>query len=161
MTEISRTDREPLCDIAAQFTAYHDPEHPKRAVWVSDGTPYCANAPSLYLPRIGTLYASAHDRGRLEDDPTEETLAELLDYVEPKSLIRAKPALWWPVVQALDTQRCVVWEQISSWERCHEAMTRARRYGEMVVRTSYEALARRRRLILREEDGAPRASLGT
>lgn len=151
MTLISPTEAEPLCDIAAQISALFDPLHPKRAVWISDGTEFVmvedADLDSLTLPGKGTLYASAHDCGRLADDPSEELLAALLDYTEPKSGIIAQPAVWWPVVQARDRAGCVVWEQIASWQRIREAVERARLYGQPGVYTMDTVRHRRARLI--------------
>ena len=164
MTAISPTEAEPLCDIEAQIEALLDPEHPKRALWISDGTEFvmieqigpAADLCCLDLPGMGTFYGSEHACGRLEDEPTEERLADLLDYTEPKSLITARPAVWWPVVQARSQGGCVVWEQVSSWERISETMLRAMLYGRPAVCTMAEVLTRRKRLI-----AAQKATVGS
>jgi hypothetical protein len=158
MTLISPTEPEPICDIQAQLRALLDPGHPKRAVWIAEGTVFfmlqADGIADLTLPGQGTLYASEHDCGRLEDEPTEERLAELLDYVEPKSGIIAQPALWYPVVQARDADDHVVWEQIASWKRLTETCQRAQLYGKRYILLMYDVLQRRSRLIAAEGRGA-------
>jgi hypothetical protein len=154
MTAITPTEPEPLCDIYAQISALIDPDHPKRAVWISEATRFVGlmddDIAQLDLPGRGTLYASEHDCGRLADDPSEETLSVILDYTEPKSGIIAQPAVWYPVVQAHDARGCVVWEQIASWQRVAEAMARAQLYGRPAIRTMDLVLQRRARLIAEE-----------
>lgn len=161
MTQITLTEREPRCDIEAQFRALIDPDHPKRAVWISLGTPIhvlaqFAVADGVYRldTHWGTFFGSEHACGRLEDEPTEEMLSKLLDYTEPKSWILLAPALWYPVVQARDDKDCVVWEQVSSWERLTQAIERARLYGTLEIMTIGETHRRRLRLIAKEERDA-------
>lgn len=163
MTAITPTEREPLCDIEAQLRALLDPDHPKRAVWISRGTPdhamtqfAVADGYDALKLDAGTLYASEHDCGRLADDPSEETLSVILDYTEPKSGIALQSAVWWPVVQARDTEGHVVWEQISSWARIGETLRRAILYGRPAVCTMTEVLSRRARLVAKEEADAQR-----
>jgi len=155
-TPLTQTEREPLCDLLAQFAAYTDPKHPKKAVWVSRGTPIPAwpGMGRMYTFQAGYLWASALDAEELRADESEETLAELLGYLEPKSLIRSQPATWWPVIQARDADGCVVFEAITSWGRAGEAMRDAARYGNVHVLTMPEVLDRRRRLIAKEEANA-------
>lgn len=163
MTAISPTEAEPLCDIEAQIEALLKPEHPKEALWISDGTEFvmieavgpAAGLHCLDLPGMGTFYGTEHACGRLEDEPTEERLAELLGYIEPKSQIIARPAVWWPVVQA-HAFGGVVWEQISSWEQLGWVMRRAIEYGSPKVMTMDEVLHRRKRLIEAEKRNAKR-----
>jgi hypothetical protein len=153
LTPLSPTAPEPLCDIRAQVAALRDPAHPKRAVWVSYSNPVAMPLDCddwikpFHMPHVGTLYASEHDCGRLADDPSEEMLSIILDYIEPKSGIIAQPAVWWPVVQARDAQDCVVWEQLSSWQRVAQATARARLYGRLAICTMDECCQRRARLI--------------
>lgn len=159
VTAITPTECEPLCDIKAQLRALMDPDHPKRAVWLSlcnaqkFDLMLCPGLRRLDL-EAGTLYASEHDCGRLMDDPSEETLSQILDYTEAKSGIQHQSAAWWPVVQARDAERHVVWEQVASWGRVGEAMRRAVLYGRLAVLTMDEVLARRKRLIAEEEADA-------
>ena len=161
MTPLAQTEREPLCDLLAQFAAYTDPEHPKRAVWVTRGQPIPAwpDMGRMYTFQAGYLWASAADAELLRQDETEETLARILDYLEPKSAIRRQLAQWWPVIQARDADGCVVFEAISSWGRAGEAMRHAARYGRLHVLTMFEVLQRRRRLIAEEEAHAVRPTV--
>lgn len=155
MTALRSTEPEPLCDIEAQFAALLDPQHPKCAVWLSGATPRprLVNAYTqlfLALP-AGTLYATeALYLDRLIEEPTEEVLSELLGYIEPKSAVMAKPAAWYPVIQARNRQGGVVWEQLASWERLGEALRRAAQYGFVAVLTLDEVIRRRLRLIALE-----------
>lgn len=156
MTLVIPTFREPRRDIEGQLIALSDPDHPKRAVWVSRGTiiPVLTLSPrswikSLELP-AGRFYGSEHDCGRLEDEPTEERLADLLDYLEPKSAITLRRANY-PVVQARDQGGRVVWEQVSSWPRLPETRLHGLRYGKIHVCSMQEVLRRRARLIAAED----------
>jgi hypothetical protein len=79
MTPLARTYPEPVGDIAAQMAALVDPDHPKRAVWVSAGTVVGAVVGAvlrLSLP-AGTLYARLGDLDALVAEPSLETLASL------------------------------------------------------------------------------------
>ena len=150
-TALARTYPEPAGDIAAQMAALVDPLHPKRAVWVSAGTVVGAvvgAVPRLSLP-AGTLYARLGDLDALVAEPSLETLARILDYVECRS-----PALagffQLPVVQALSPAGWVVQEQLVSWGRVGEARRRASAYGGVRVVSVGGCLARRRDLIARE-----------
>jgi hypothetical protein len=156
MTLISPTAPEPLCDIRAQLAALGDPAHPKRAVWVARGTtiPIPLGLVDVCAVSVagGTLFARDwEDCQYLLDDPSDETLATILGYIEPKSEIIAQPAVWWPVVQARNVQGCVVWEQLSSWQRVAQTTERARLYGRLAVCTMDECTQRRVRLIAAEE----------
>lgn len=156
VTAITPTEQEPLCDIKAQFKALIDPDHPRRAVWVSSENQLPLTPPGLCRVDLdaGTLYASEHDCGRLMDDPSEEMLADILGYTEAKSGILRQTAAWLPVVRARDAEGHVVWEQVASWGRIGEAMRRAMLYGRPAVLTMDEVLARRKRLIAAEEADA-------
>jgi hypothetical protein len=82
-------------------------------------------------------------------EPSLETLARILDYVECRS-----PALagffQLPVVQALSPDGWVVQEQLVSWGRVGEARRRAAAYGRVRVVSVGGCLGRRRDLIARE-----------
>lgn len=174
---IHPTEPEPLCDIEAQLTALRDPAHPKRAVWVS-GSPGIRENPrpgaspasrgnpdygasshplrenpicgALHLP-VGTLYGSPAILAALAAHPDDETLARLLDYIEPKSALGAG---LWPVVQALNRDGCVIFEAVSSWRRIAEARARAQCFvsrGGTVRVVSIEASLERRRMLIAQE----------
>ncbi len=132
MTPLAATYPEPRGDLRAQFAVLDDPAHPKRAVWVSWGSVGNDRADGFVIPRVGTLYASEDDCGRLADDPSLEMLAKILDYVECRS-----PGLsgffQLPVVQALSPAGWVVQEQLVSWGRVGEARRRASAYGGVRV----------------------------
>jgi hypothetical protein len=162
VTAITPTEPEPACDIKAQLVALGDPAHPKHAVWIAIGTtiPIPLGLVDVCATSVagGTLFAREwEDCQRLLDDPSEETLSIILDYTEPKGGIITQPAVWWPVVQARDARGCVVWEQISSWQRVRAAMTRAERYGRLAVCTMDEVLRRRARLIAEEKGQCQKA----
>ena len=161
MTLLKATEREPAVDICAQFDAYRDPNHPKRAVWVSAGTPLPLALAQSRLPRLelpaGMLFADIVTRWRLEECPTEEVLASILDYLEPKTAVISRPFLWLPVLQArtsADRDSAVVFEMIAGWERMGEAMRHVARYGRLKILTPDEVLRRRARLIALEESHA-------
>jgi hypothetical protein len=215
MTPLSPTWPEPARDIAAQLAAYLDPDHPKRAVWVSSPiccenpitcaspssrenpisgaspnaskNPFegaspddcenpavcaspgpCANPAAraspgngenpvscayLDLP-AGRLYAAPRLLRRLRSEPCEEVLAEILGYLEMKSVLQVRPDVRLPVVQALDAGGWIVHEMLSSWSRVGEAKRLAQRYGAVRVVTMAACLERRQRLIAEEVSNA-------
>jgi hypothetical protein len=148
MTALVWTYPEPLGDIAAQLAALVDPAHPKRGVWVCRGTPMprALDIARLATP-MGWLYGSPRLLRRLAADPSEENLAEILDYVEPKSSVKGGEM---PIVQAFDRNGWVVHEQLVSWSRVGEARRRAAGYGRVRVVSRLGCLERRRWLIARE-----------
>jgi Asp/Glu/hydantoin racemase len=110
---------------------------------------------SLYLPGMGTLYGSEEDCARLAADPSEETLSEILGYVESKAEAIAAAAPHEPlVVQARDGQDRVVHEMLTSSVRY--AATTARAYGKVSIMTMSACLKRRQRLIDEEARDAKR-----
>jgi hypothetical protein len=153
VTAIGATEPEPLGDILAQMRAYMDPGHVKRAVWVSEGTGLPSGAlwrgPFIVLA-AGTLFAPVRLLRRLALNPSEETLARVLGYVECKSAVGVEGEADLPVVQAVTGAGWVVWEQLSSWGRVGAARRRASRYGVVRVVSMAACLARRRALIAAE-----------
>jgi hypothetical protein len=151
MTALARTYPEPAGDIAAQMAALVDPLHPKRAVWVSLGTPLVPVFDDLarVTTPVGWLYAAPRLLRWFKAAPSLETLARILDYVECRS-----PALagffQLPVVQALSPAGWVVQEQLVSWGRVGEARARARAYGRVRVVSVGGCIGRRRRLLAEE-----------
>ena len=158
MTPLARTYPEPLGDIAAQVAALVDPDHPKRALWVSLGTrlPMVSAFDDLAcvtMP-VGWLYAAPRLLRRFKAGPSLETLAKILDYVECRSPAFAG-FFQLPVVQALSPAGWVVQEQLVSWGRVGEARRRASAYGRVRVVSVGGCLGRRRRLL--EEEGVCRS----
>jgi hypothetical protein len=151
VTPLARTYPEPAGDIAAQIGALVDPGHPKRALWVSLGTPMVPVFDDLarVTTPVGWLYAAPRLLRWFKAAPSLETLARILDYVECRS-----PGLsgffQLPVVQALSPDGWVVQEQLVSWGRVGEARRRAAAYGRVRVVSVGGCLARRRDLIARE-----------
>ena len=153
------TAREPLCDLKAQIAALLDPRHPKRAVWISGlqiaDLTAAFPVPILYREYIvsgaGVLIASEHDCGRLEDDPSEETLADILDYVVPKSAVIHLPTEVLCVVQARDAKDNVVLEMLVDEYRLDAAARRCALFGKPVVMTVDDCLTRRLTLIAEED----------
>jgi len=129
----------------AQTRALLDPRHPKRAMWLSVWTPTPPIRPSLVLP-TGGFYGSVADCRRLEADPSDEQLAAILGYVEPKSMLRGYPL----AVQARDTAGCVISEMLSSPSRLPDAVDALAGHGSIVVVTMEEVLARRLALAVKE-----------
>jgi hypothetical protein len=133
------------------MAALVDPDHPKRALWVSLGTPMVSVFDDLarVTTPVGWLFAAPRLLRRFKVEPSLETLARILDYVECRS-----PALsgffQLPVVQALSPAGWVVQEQLVSWGRVGEARARARAYGRVRVVSVGGCLERRRRLIAQE-----------
>jgi hypothetical protein len=158
LTPLGPTTREPAVDILAQWRAFCDPVHPKRAMWVAHGTPL-PDALALAVPAFielsaGRLFARPADRAHLLALPSEEVLAEILDYEEPKSARLFRGAAWLIVVQALDAADNVVQEMLTSWERLPQAKDRAGPYGSRLrLLTTQDCQARRAHLVL-EEDAA-------
>lgn len=140
----------------AQIRALLCPLHPKDAVWLSAGTSVpeiIDEVPEIIsgLTRIshasGTLLTTDQDKAhRFMDAPTDDTLAAILGYAEPKS------AVTWPavVVQARDGDGGVVHESLVSAHRVDEALKRAEPYGKPVLMTLPGALLRRHEIWLRE-----------
>jgi hypothetical protein len=95
---------------------------------------------------VGWLFAAPRVLRRFKAEPSLETLARILDYVECRS-----PGLagffGLPVVQALSPAGWVVQEQLVSWGRVGEARRRAAAYGGVRVVSVGGCLERRRRLI--------------
>jgi hypothetical protein len=134
-----------------------DPEHPKRAVWISRGTdipPFASGDCWAADMGSGVLFSRAwEDTKRLRLDPSEETLASILGYVESKAEAIAAAAPHEPlVVQARDGQDRVVHEMLTSSVRYAAAATRA--YGKVSIMTMSACLKRRRRLIDEEARAA-------
>jgi hypothetical protein len=134
---------EPRLDVAAQIAALLSPEHPKDAVWLAAGTP----APVVDVPRVvvvaheaGTLFTTDPDKARrFEAAPDDDTLAEVLGYVEPKSAVVGDPV----VVQARTADGAVVLEMVCSPAAVDPGIARARGHGAVFLISVPEALARR------------------
>jgi len=162
MTPLEATYPEPLCDLKAQLTALGDRFYPKRAVWISSRTPFWMARELGKLDLRDDLITWWRFPGgmlvtadwwlveRLEANPCEETLADILGYTMPKSEIGGIPV----VVQALH-EDCVIWEQIVSCEGAPAAVDRASRLAPQTRMLSMlECLRRRRRLIEEEQHAA-------
>lgn len=146
---ISESDPEPLCDVTAQLAALRDPAHPKGAVWLARGTP----APEI----VDELIVVHHDAGvlltldpekaeRFSADPSDATLADLLEYVEPKGSVAGVPI----VVQACTPEGAVVHEMACSLDAFPRAVDIAQRYGAVRAIGLGMALNRRGELCRRE-----------
>ena len=147
--------REPAIDIAAQFDALVNPEHPKNAMWVTRGTPLpdleCHGLESADFA-AGVLIAGPLDIVRLRADPCEEMLADILDYVVPKSALVGVQEASLLVAQARHpASGAVILEMSIDLHRVKTAVHRCHDYGEPVVMSMADCLARRARLIAAEE----------
>jgi hypothetical protein len=109
---VSATAPEPVSDIQAQLAAVADPANPKTTMFVAKGTPMPDTIPKGVRQATrpeGTLISTdaaklnAFRKGKL----TDEKLASLLDYPEPKSQVNPATA---QAVQAKDAQGNVVTE---------------------------------------------------
>lgn len=125
-----------------------DQRHPKRTMWLSVGTELPARHPPPLSLAAGHFWGSEADCARLQAAPTDETLAELLGYVEPKTAIHAP----YVIVQARDPTDCVISEQLVSRARLPEALARLAGWGSIHV--LHEAQVISRRLVLREKESA-------
>lgn len=94
----------------------------------------------------GCFYGSAADCRRLEADPSDEQLAAILGYVEPKSALRGCPL----AVQALDPAGFVISEMLSSPSRLTDAVAALAGHGSIAVITMEAVLARRLALAVKE-----------
>jgi len=133
---------EPAIDVAAQMKALRDPTHPKDAVWIAAGTTLpegIEGVLGLSVPE-GVLLTTSRDKAkRFQADPSDETLADILGYAEPKSVIAGAPY----VVQARDEEGAVVLEMAASAHSVTAALSIAGRHGEVRVMSLPDALARR------------------
>jgi hypothetical protein len=148
---ISDTDPEPLCDVVAQLAALRDPAHSKGAVWLAKGTPVPPIADDLIVVRHEAGVLITNDPGKAERfsaHPSDEMLAELLDYPEAKVRL-AEPVV---VVQAFSQDDgAVIYETGVSLAKVPQAVDTARRYG--VVRAISLEMALSRRMALRQMEG--------
>lgn len=152
---LTPTEREPYDDIMAQCRALINPYNPKWAMWVSVGTPPVFVHDGYWIKKVeleaGAFYGSREDGARLLADPTEETLAELLGYIESKAAALAASHPHAPlIVQARDGKDGVVHEQLASLDRFQEAAQHASKYGAVRIMTMEACLRRRQRLIALE-----------
>lgn len=107
-------------------------------MWLSRGTRMPPQEASLIL-REGRFWGTEEDCARLRQAPSEETLAALLGYVEPKSAISGP----WLVVQARDSEECVVGEQACSVARLPEAIAGFALWGTIRILNAEQVLLRR------------------
>lgn len=141
--------REPMRDIQAQIAALIDPQHPKKAVFLAPGNlpDHLPDVLAIHRPE-GTLLteneALAH-LYRSANPLTDDLMAEILGYPEPKSSVCFDP---YPlVVQALDMNGCVITEAASSHAHSAETITELQRHvpkgGRLNITTLTDALNRR------------------
>lgn len=143
---ISESDPEPLCDVVAQLAALRDPAHPKGAVWLAKGTPVPeTDGLTVVHHGAGTLITDDIDKAwRFLKNPSNETLADLLDYPMAKADL-AEPVI---VLQALAPDGAVVYEAGVAPGLFRRAVDVARRYG--AVRAVSLEMALSRRVALRQ-----------
>jgi hypothetical protein len=142
---ISPSLPEPLCDVLAQFRALADQAHPKDCIWLARGTKVCFGAEPAHRSECadGFFFSTDADKARyFERHPSDETLAALLGYVEPKWRISGYPI----VARAVDPDGCVITEMVCSGHRVGEAVDRLRHHGRIELRALGEVLSRRLRL---------------
>ena len=146
---ISSSLPEPACDVAAQLRALDDPMHPKDAVWIARGTVMPEIRGAIVLSTAdGVLLTTSRQKAELfTADPSDDTLAVILGYVEPKSRLIG-PGL---VVQARDATDSVVLEMGVSLARMPVAIEIAQRYGDVRVVSLPAALIRRLDLLRLEK----------
>lgn len=142
---ISPSFPEPLCDVVAQIMALRDQGHPKCAVWLATGTvvPYIEGSIVTVRNEGVLITADEVKKARFIDDPSDDALAEVLGYAEPKSAIRGVPV----IVQARDPYGSVVLEMAASNERAQDALEIAARHGEVCILSMEAALMRRLALL--------------
>jgi hypothetical protein len=137
---ISASTPEPRCDVDAQIRAMMSPWHPKRAVWLARGTavPVLSGVERVDDPAGVLLTIDATTAQRFRDAPSDDQLAEILGYVEPKSAV-TEPFV---VVQAREGD-CVVTEMAVSVGRISDAADVAAKHGQIVILSLPDALLRR------------------
>ncbi len=150
-----QTMQEPLFDIEAQVEALCDPSHPKDAVWIAGATvipQWLVKCDGLIVMKWpdGILITTNKDKAEcLAADPSDDTRAEVLGYVEPKSkLLDRGPIV---VVRALNKRGAVVIEMASSVPGMKAAMDIAKEHGEVEI-VSLAACGLRRLALLRLEN---------
>lgn len=141
---------EPAGDVAAQVRAVADPNNPKDAAFLAQGTPVPSTLP-LGVSRVnrpeGTLLTTNPTKGAAfaEGPHTDEKMAAILGYPETKQ--QAGAAGPPTVVQGRDAQGNVVYESVASQEGVPVALQAAQAAvpgGTVHTLTPEEALARRR-----------------
>lgn len=146
---ISPTWPEPRLDVTAQLAALLDPEHPKDTVWLASGTPVPAiDAPDIVRvdhPAGVLLTTDADKASRFAAEPSDDTLADILGYVEPKGAVTGEPV----VVQARAPSGGVVLEMGCSPGALDLALDRAKAHGAVFVLPLSAAMLRRAVLYLR------------
>jgi hypothetical protein len=143
---ISLSSPEPLCDVAAQVRALLDPAHPKDAVWLARGTvvPGGIDAERVDLPE-GVLFTTNQAKARyLRMFPTDEALALVLGYLEPKSTVVC-PAV---VVRAADEEGSIITEMACNAARIDAATAMLMSHGRVSITDVHSSLARRAELCL-------------
>lgn len=142
---ISATFPEPLCDVIAQFRAMLDPAHPKDTVWLARGTaaPGAVDMVTSVAVPEGRLFTTDANKARyFLRYPSDETLAVILGYVEPKQEISSEPV----VVRAIDGEGRVITEMACGLPNIGLALLALSGHGKAEVTTVANALLRRMRL---------------
>lgn len=117
--------REPRCDIEAQIAALCDAAHPKDAVFIGIGTP----EPYVDVPGVlkiarneGTLFTTSQAKAARfsKGGISEDDMAEILGYPEPKSSVFASDGC--VTIQAMDENGNVVTEAVASIRNMHRTI---------------------------------------
>lgn len=141
MTGLLNTTPEPMQDILAQLRALQDPNHPKDAVYLAQGT----QAPPFSMQPLqrpeGSLYTNNPMKAQAFMNPNldDDGMAEILGYPVPKSQIGPDGM----VVQATDPRGNVITEAATSPDRLQDTQQALGQHGQTRVISPYEAQMRR------------------
>ena len=126
------------------MAALRDPSHPKDAVWIARGTGMPGSSGLTVVEvEAGRLLTSNDEKARrILASPTDDDLADILDYTDPKSRVIGEPV----VVQAVNRDGFVILEMGCSRQMVDRGIEVASTYGTVRVTNLVEALCRRIRL---------------
>lgn len=141
MNGLLNTTPEPMDDILAQLRALQDPNHPKDAVYLAQGT----QAPPFSMQPLqrpgGSLYTNNPQKAQafMAPELDDDGMAEILGYPQPKSQIGPDGM----VVQALSPEGHVVTEAATSPDQLQATQQALSQHGQTRVISPFEAQSRR------------------
>lgn len=148
---------EPIEDVEAQIAAMLDQNSKKDTVFIATGTPVPAVPEGVRRvdTSLGTVLTTSPVKEGLAkldaDNMTSEAMGKLLDYTTPKAQSDGT------VVQALNNQGRVVWEEVTNRDNLEKSLARAQ---EMVPEGGSTNVDTVDKVLARREKGAPEMTIG-
>ena len=136
-----QTTPEPMEDILAQLQALQNPNHPKDAVYLAQGTQAPPFGMQPFQRPEGSLYTNNPMKAQRFMDPSldDDGMAEILGYPQPKSQIGPDGM----VVQATDPNGNVITEAATSPDQLPSTLEALSGHGQPRVMSPMEAQQRR------------------